>query len=279
MSPRWITRSTNGSALISAMSVRNPAICSAPYGTSPMTPSVEASVVCAFAGAALTSTTAVRSERSRRIGRDLTAHLAGSCVQPVDNQREFTPGLPRAPRYRPRCRCRIVLQGVPMTSGSEMPDGVEGTGLGVTRRRRRGARLGGRRRAVAVGAAAVVLLGAGVTYASTDIFGHNQVGTEYADGIQVSDDQLIQPLGRASDDPAGQVHGLDGQPGRPLPRGHEHRQVGRAADLRPAELQAHLVGRHRGVGQPAVHATAPSARTARRTRPTASCSGSRSRPA
>ena len=34
-----------------------------------------------------------------------------------------------------------------------------------------------------------------MTYASTDVFGHNQVGTEYADGIQVSDDQLIKPLG------------------------------------------------------------------------------------
>ena len=35
----------------------------------------------------------------------------------------------------------------------------------------------------------------GVTYASTEGFGHNQVGTEYADGIQVSGDQIIKPLG------------------------------------------------------------------------------------
>jgi YVTN family beta-propeller protein len=34
-----------------------------------------------------------------------------------------------------------------------------------------------------------------VTYASTVGFGHNQVGTEYANGIQVSSDQLIKPLG------------------------------------------------------------------------------------
>jgi hypothetical protein len=34
-----------------------------------------------------------------------------------------------------------------------------------------------------------------VTYASTVGFGHNEVGTEYADGIQVSDNQIIKPLG------------------------------------------------------------------------------------
>src|SRR5262249_21285352 len=31
--------------------------------------------------------------------------------------------------------------------------------------------------------------------ASTEMFGHNQVGTQYADGIQVSDDQIVKPLG------------------------------------------------------------------------------------
>src|SRR3954449_4422223 len=67
----------------------------------------------------------------------------------------------------------------------------------VTRRRRRGSRggTGRRRRVVAAGAAAVVLAGAGAAYASTVGFGHNQVGTEYANGIQVSDDQIIKPLG------------------------------------------------------------------------------------
>jgi YVTN family beta-propeller protein len=34
-----------------------------------------------------------------------------------------------------------------------------------------------------------------VAYASTVIFGDNQVGTEYANGIQVSDDQIIKPIG------------------------------------------------------------------------------------
>src|SRR5262249_49827417 len=31
--------------------------------------------------------------------------------------------------------------------------------------------------------------------ASTDVFGNNQVGTEYPNGIQVSDDQIVLPLG------------------------------------------------------------------------------------
>jgi YVTN family beta-propeller protein len=48
---------------------------------------------------------------------------------------------------------------------------------------------------VVVGATAAVLVGGGVTYASTVGFGHNQVGTEYANGIQVSSDQIIKPLG------------------------------------------------------------------------------------
>jgi YVTN family beta-propeller protein len=73
----------------------------------------------------------------------------------------------------------------------------------VTRQRRRVSRvrLGAfvgtshRRRIVAVGATAVFLAGAAVTYASTEGFGHNQVGTEYANGLQVSDDQIIKPLG------------------------------------------------------------------------------------
>src|SRR5919201_3001081 len=86
--------------------------------------------------------------------------------------------------------------GVPMLSRSSR-------GMQVVRRRRRGTKgrlavfvgTGHRRRFVAVGATAMVLAGAGVTYASTVGFGHNQVGTEYPNGIQVSDDQIIKPLG------------------------------------------------------------------------------------
>jgi YVTN family beta-propeller protein len=67
----------------------------------------------------------------------------------------------------------------------------------VTRRRRPATkvRLGHRPRVAAVGGAAVAVAGAGAAYASTVGFGHNQVGTEYANGIQVSDDQIIKPLG------------------------------------------------------------------------------------
>ena len=81
-------------------------------------------------------------------------------------------------------------------------------GLQVTRRRRRVSRVrlglfGGtssRLRIVALGATVVVLAGAGVTYAATtrfgqNLFGDNQVGTQYPNGIQVSDDQIIKPLG------------------------------------------------------------------------------------
>src|ERR1044071_669046 len=71
-----------------------------------------------------------------------------------------------------------------------MPDG---SGVQVARRRRRAAK--GRGLFLAAGVAAAVLIGGGVTYASTEVFGHNQVGTEYADGIQVSDDQIIKPYG------------------------------------------------------------------------------------
>src|SRR5246500_474781 len=76
-------------------------------------------------------------------------------------------------------------------------------GVQVTRQRRPVSRVrfgvfGGasrRLRIVALGATAVVLAGSGVTYASTVVFGDNQVGTEYANGIQVSDDQIVKPLG------------------------------------------------------------------------------------
>jgi YVTN family beta-propeller protein len=79
-----------------------------------------------------------------------------------------------------------------MLSRSSRANRVERTGTQVIRRRRR---VGHRRRIVAVGGMAVILAGAGVTYASTVGFGHNHVGTEYANGIQVSDDQIIKPLG------------------------------------------------------------------------------------
>src|SRR3954452_8811216 len=81
-----------------------------------------------------------------------------------------------------------------MLSGPRRAHRVEGVALQVTRQRRRASR-GRRPGVVALGATAGVLAVAGVTYASTEVFGHNQVGTEYANGIQVSDDQIIKPLG------------------------------------------------------------------------------------
>ena len=76
-------------------------------------------------------------------------------------------------------------------------------GLHVRRQRRRVSRgrlavfrgAGHRLRLVALGGTAVVLACAGLAYASTRLFGDNQVGTQYPNGIQVSDDQIIKPLG------------------------------------------------------------------------------------
>jgi YVTN family beta-propeller protein len=90
-----------------------------------------------------------------------------------------------------------------MSSQSRRTDRVEVTGAQVTRRRRRVstsrlgvlAATGRRRRFVAVGATVVALVGAGATYASTVGFGQNEVGTEYANGIQISSDQIIKPIG------------------------------------------------------------------------------------
>jgi len=81
-------------------------------------------------------------------------------------------------------------------SESGRANGVDETGVQVTRRRRRVRRaFSGRSAAIAAGAATVLLAGAGVTYATTLVFGHNQVGTEYPNGIQVSGDQIVKPLG------------------------------------------------------------------------------------
>src|SRR4051794_14586092 len=81
-----------------------------------------------------------------------------------------------------------------MRNRSRTTDRVEGTPTQVTRRRRR-VTNNHRARMIALGATAGVFAVAGVTYASTEIFGHNHVGTTYANGIQVSDDQIIKPFG------------------------------------------------------------------------------------
>ena len=74
----------------------------------------------------------------------------------------------------------------------------------VTRRRREVSkvRLGfpkwvGRRLRIVVASTAAVLVVSGgmAAYGSTMGFGDNQVGTQYPNGIQVSDDQIIKPIG------------------------------------------------------------------------------------
>ncbi|PJI93421.1 alkaline phosphatase family protein [Luteimicrobium subarcticum] len=50
-------------------------------------------------------------------------------------------------------------------------------------------------RIATAGTAAVALAGTTAAYATTESFRDHHVGTEYADGIQVSDDQVIKPIG------------------------------------------------------------------------------------
>ncbi len=56
-------------------------------------------------------------------------------------------------------------------------------------RRRSPARL------VIAGITAVAVAGGGAAYANTKVFGDHQVGTTYENGIQISSDQVIKPLG------------------------------------------------------------------------------------
>ena len=57
-----------------------------------------------------------------------------------------------------------------------------------------GGRTGRRIRIVAAGTTALAMAG-GAAYGSTGSFGDNQVGTTYPNGIQVSSDQIIKPIG------------------------------------------------------------------------------------
>ncbi|MCO5974523.1 alkaline phosphatase family protein [Actinoallomurus soli] len=64
---------------------------------------------------------------------------------------------------------------------------------------------GGRIRLVAVGAAALAIASAGVSYASTTQFGTQQVGQTTDQGQVVSDDQYIKPIGRRLVIPNGKI--------------------------------------------------------------------------
>ncbi len=73
----------------------------------------------------------------------------------------------------------------------------------VTRRRREVSRVrlglpnwaGRRLRVVVAGTAAFLALSGGMAFGTTTVFGDHQVGTQYRNGIQVSDDQIINPIG------------------------------------------------------------------------------------
>jgi YVTN family beta-propeller protein len=62
-------------------------------------------------------------------------------------------------------------------------------------------------RAVIAGAAALAVVGTGTAYGTTTIFGRNLVGTEYAEGLQVSSNQIIKPLGDRLSTPYGKIMG------------------------------------------------------------------------
>jgi YVTN family beta-propeller protein len=62
-------------------------------------------------------------------------------------------------------------------------------------------------RLVIAGAAALVVVGTGTAYGTTTIFGQNRVGTEYSNGLQVSSDQILKPLGDRLMTPYGKFMG------------------------------------------------------------------------
>ncbi|WP_353649334.1 bifunctional YncE family protein/alkaline phosphatase family protein [Nakamurella sp. A5-74] len=67
----------------------------------------------------------------------------------------------------------------------------------VTRVRRSSTRrhLGRRSRIIAAGTTATLIIGAAAASASTTQFGQREVGTQYGDGLQISSDQVLKPLG------------------------------------------------------------------------------------
>ena len=83
----------------------------------------------------------------------------------------------------------------------------------VVRQRKRVARdrsglLGQPRlRLVVAVTAALAVVGTGTAYGTTTIFGQNKVGTEYANGLQVSSNQILEPLGDRLMTPYGKFMG------------------------------------------------------------------------
>src|SRR6516165_2514662 len=83
----------------------------------------------------------------------------------------------------------------------------------VTRRRRAKGPIGlsapnsRQVRMVVAGTTGLAVVGAGAAYASTVPFGHQQVGTTYKNGLQVSSDQTLQPIGTRLTTPYGKIMG------------------------------------------------------------------------
>ena len=74
-------------------------------------------------------------------------------------------------------------------------------------------RIGSRMRIVVAGTVTIAVAGGGMAYASTEVFGHNQVGTEYPNGLQVSADQTLKPVGDRLVTPFGKFMGSMVSPG------------------------------------------------------------------
>ncbi|WP_254185658.1 bifunctional YncE family protein/alkaline phosphatase family protein [Nocardioides panacis] len=64
-----------------------------------------------------------------------------------------------------------------------------------------------RLRLVLAGTAALAVVGSGAAYGTTTIFGENVVGQEYANGLQISSDQILKPLGERLMTPYGKFMG------------------------------------------------------------------------
>jgi YVTN family beta-propeller protein len=79
------------------------------------------------------------------------------------------------------------------------------------RTRVRGVRFGllarNRFKLIVVGTAALAVVGTGTAVATTTAFGQHKVGTEYSDGLQISSNQVLKPLGDRLSTPYGKIMG------------------------------------------------------------------------
>ena len=62
-------------------------------------------------------------------------------------------------------------------------------------------------RLLIAGTMALAVVGTGTAYATTTIFGQNKVGNEYPNGLQISSDQILKPLGTRLMTPYGKIMG------------------------------------------------------------------------